>query len=191
MSGKPGVTRLTGGAKPQVRITAEAKEIFLKAVREGSSLKRAAELAGGYTASAFSTHLANRDPEFKAALQEASAESLAPLEDVMTRHAVEGWTEVERDGDGNVVRSREKWSPTPGIWMMKARNPAVYGDNARVELSGAVSGRLEVSVKHDFEGLLARAVSAGIIPAGDPAGDVHAAAAEGAERKALLPAPPD
>ena len=135
--------------KPRVRkgdLKPKEKEIFLDLVAKGRSIKSACAAIERDNGVLYA--MRKRDPEFERQWAEAVETSVQALEERMQRHADEGWDEVmeEFDAEGNLKRRtvNHRWQPAPAIFMLKARKPDVYRDNATVQVTGADGGAVQV-----------------------------------------------
>lgn len=118
------------------------RETFLEALRAGWTVRHAAQHAGFHHGRAY--ELRGSDETFAEAWDEALEVGTQVLEDELRRRAVDGWDEDQYDGEGNLVRRVRRYSPALLIFSLKARRPDVYRDNARVEVTGANGGAIEL-----------------------------------------------
>ena len=83
------------------------------------------------------------DPAFAQAWDDLENQTTDAMEREGYRRGVEG---VERDvyHQGEVVGKERQFSDTLLIFMLKARKPDVYRDNARIEHTGAQGGPIQV-----------------------------------------------
>lgn len=121
------------------RMTAKRRETFLKCLNEGWTVSHAAQMAGMPRDRFYELRKADEGfaGEWTAALERGSE----AIEDEITRRAKDGWWEEELDGEGNVKRRIQRYSPALLIALAKRRIPE-YRDNPRIEAT------LNVEVKH-------------------------------------------
>jgi hypothetical protein len=83
------------------------------------------------------------DAAFAQAWDDLEAQTTDTMEREGYRRGVEG---VDRDvyHQGEVVGKERQFSDTLLIFMLKARKPEVYRDNARIEHTGAAGGPIQV-----------------------------------------------
>lgn len=170
--------------RPRGPIGAEEQERFLQALRDGWSVKKAAELSGGRDRRAFNK-LRETNRRFDVECEEAIELGLMTLRDEARRRAVDGVRDFRLDRDGNehelVVYSDKL------LELELKRRDFAYRERHTLELTGAGGGPVEIGMKveHDFHGILATLEQAGVLTRG-PAADAALAAP-----LPLLPAPAD
>lgn len=98
---------------------------FLRALAEGATAKRAADVAGVHRAVAYAER--DENPAFRAAWEEAAAEGTDAFEDVA--------------GD----RAKEK-SDLLMMYVLKARNPARFNEKAQATKGNSIS----ISIEHHY-----------------------------------------
>ena len=122
-------------------ISAENRDAFLAALKQGFSITHAARLAGHARQRMY--ELRGADEEFAAAWADAWEQGTDVLEDELRRRAL-GYDEVTYDGDGRVLRCVHRFDTPAIVLALKARRPGLYRDNlARVELTGRAGGPLQ------------------------------------------------
>lgn len=131
--GSEGTSSPAPAQRRRLSIDARAQTVFLDALRAGWSVSHAAAHAGRNRRKFY--ELAKRDPDFKRRWQEALDEGTDVLEDLLTKTALEGWEETERNGAGEVVRTRTRWTPQTLITALKGRRPEKYSEGVKVSVS--------------------------------------------------------
>jgi AcrR family transcriptional regulator len=160
------------GRKPPVVPTPEKQAEFLSLLREGRTVEGAARNVGIHRSTLY--RLRDRDEDFKRAWDEAWEAGIEALEDELRRRGFEGVEKPVFHG-GVVVGSVREFDTTAAIFILKARKPEVYRDNARIEHTGPGGGPVQVeSFREEFirriERLAARRGMVGIpAPGGPPA----------------------
>lgn len=116
-------------------LTPENKEKFLAELRQTANVSHSAKAAGFTRAAAYKNR--DRDPDFKAAWEDALEEAIDVLEKEAHRRAFEGCEEpvgfYMGDHGGTFVK---KYSDTLAIFLLKAHRPERFRDN--LHLSGEV-----------------------------------------------------
>jgi hypothetical protein len=107
------------------------KAIFIEALSSGMSVTASARAAG--ISRRYAYQIADADPEFKAAWDDAIEQATDLLEDAIRRRAIEGETEAVWYR-GEIVGHVQKTSDILKMFLMKARRPE-YRDHARVEIN--------------------------------------------------------
>lgn len=123
-------------------ITPSARGKFLDAVGSGWSVTAAAERAG-FSRQRF-YELRDEDESFAVEWTQADERGTQVLEDELRKRAVEGWDEDTFDGDGMLQRRVRRYSPALLIFLLKAKRPDVYRDNATVQVTGADGGPVQM-----------------------------------------------
>jgi hypothetical protein len=124
----------------------QARARFLEGLAEGLTVTLAAQKAGKAHPRRF-YELRAEDEGFAAAWAEALEQGTQKLEEELRRRAVEGWDETLREyRDGKLVRETvtRRYSPALLIFMLKARRPETYRDNAVVRVTGHDGGPVQV-----------------------------------------------
>jgi hypothetical protein len=124
-------------------VTARARDKFLEGLAAGWTVTHAAKRAGHDRRRFYEVRV--DDESFAAAWDEANETGVQVLEDELHRRALEGWTEDTFDGDGKLIRRVQRYAPALLLASLRAKRPDLYGDNARVEVTGANGGPLEVA----------------------------------------------
>ncbi len=106
---------------------------FLEALAQTGSVSRAAKAAAVHRSTAYDARHA--EPEFAALWAEAEEISVQEMEAEGRRRAVEGTLKPVFQGGKQVGEVRE-YSDTLLIFLLKARRPDVYRDNAKVVVAG-------------------------------------------------------
>jgi hypothetical protein len=122
--------------------TPEKAIAFCAVLAETGIVMRALEGAGISRNAAYSWR--RDDPEFAAAWERALEIGITALEDEVHRRAFEGVLEpIYHQGEqcGEV----RKHSDVLSMFLLKAHRPAKYRDNARMELTGADGGAVEIT----------------------------------------------
>jgi len=160
------------GRNPPVAPTPEKQVEFLALLREGRTVEGAARNVGIHRSTLY--RLRDRNEEFRRSWDEAWEAGIEALEDELRRRGFEG---VEKPvfHSGVVVGSVREFDTTAAIFILKARKPEVYRDNARIEHTGPGGGPVQVqSFREEFirriERLAERRGIAGIpVTSGSPA----------------------
>jgi hypothetical protein len=127
-------------------ISQQGREDFLAGLAQGLTVRHAAERAGRAHPRRF-YELRAEDEEFARAWHEALEQGTQLLEEELRRRAVEGWEKtLEEWRDGKLVRSTttRRYSPALLIFMLKARRPDMYRDNAVVRVTGHDGGPVQI-----------------------------------------------
>lgn len=136
------------GRKPPVAPTPEKQAEFLSLLREGRTVEGAARRVGIHRSTLY--RLRDRDEQFRRSWDEAWEAAIEALEDELRRRGFEG---VEKPvfHSGVVVGSVREFDTTAAIFILKARKPEVYRDNARIEHTGPGGGPVQVqSFREEF-----------------------------------------
>src|SRR5712692_5557284 len=136
------------GRKPPVAPTPEKQSAFLKLLREGRTVEGAARAVAIHRSTLY--RFRERSGEFKRAWEEAWEAGIEALEDELRRRGFEG---VEKPvfHSGVVVGTVREFDTTAAIFILKARKPEVYRDNARIEHTGPGGGPVQVqSFREEF-----------------------------------------
>jgi hypothetical protein len=136
----------------KVAITVEARRLFLEAIEAGWSAARAAEVAGVERQRFFERRL--QDAEFAEAWQAAFDRGTDALRDELVRRSREGWEEVTRGPDGEVIRRTERPNPADLHLELKRRDPS-YREGAQIAI-GAGPGDLASASQAEIEASVAR-----------------------------------
>jgi hypothetical protein len=134
------------------RQSAHLKRAFLKVFGEQGIISRAADQVGIDRNTVY--YWQEHDAGFAAAFRQAEARATELLEAEAHRRAVQGVERLKFDrglplvnpDTGEPYRERE-YSDTLLIFLLKARNPAKYRDNSRVELTGKDGGPIDIDVE--------------------------------------------
>ena len=118
------------------------KPVWLAAFREAGTVSRACEQAGIVRSTAYDAR-ANED--FARAWDEIENETTDAMEREAYRRGVEGVSEPLVSA-GKLVTNVQKYSDTLLIFMLKARKPAVYRENVKIEHSGQIDGKHEIEI---------------------------------------------
>ena len=163
------------GRNPPVAPTPEKQVEFLALLREGRTVEGAARNVGIHRSTLY--RLRDRNEEFRRSWDEAWEAGIEALEDELRRRGFEG---VEKPvfHSGVVVGSVREFDTTAAIFILKARKPEVYRDNARIEHTGPGGGpsRSRASARSSFAGSSAL-----------PSGVVSLASLSPADRQRLYP----
>lgn len=134
---------------PQLPMTPKRKQVFLGELRRTGNFIAACRAASPHLKSqragygSFKYWLA-KDPEFRAACEQARKEAAAALVLEARRRGLEGWQEpvfqkgaqaVDAEGNPAVIR---RYSDRMLELCLKATMPSIFGDKKRVEISGRV-----------------------------------------------------
>ncbi len=163
---------LKKGRKPPVAPTPEKQAEFLSFLREGRTVESAARGVAIHRSTLY--RLRDHNEDFRRSWDESWEAGIEALEDELRRRGFEG---VEKPvfHSGVVVGSVREFDTTAAIFILKARKPEVYRDNARIEHTGPGGGPVQVeSFREEFirriERLAARRGVAGIpVTSGSPA----------------------
>jgi hypothetical protein len=117
-------------------LSARARRGFLDALGTGWSVSAAAERAGRHRNRFYD--LRERDEAFALEWAQAVEQGTQVLEDEARRREVDGVEEPVYQG-GELVGAVRKYSDRLLEFLLRARRPAVYRDNARVEVGGGVA----------------------------------------------------
>lgn len=158
------------GRKPPVAPTPEKQAEFLVLLRGGRTVEGAARSVGIHRRALY--RFRDRNKEFRRAWDEAWEAGIEALEDELRRRGFEGVEKPVFHG-GVVVGSVREFDTTAAIFILKARKPEVYRDNARIEHTGPGGGPVQVeSFREEFvrriERLAARRGMASIPVASGP-----------------------
>lgn len=123
-------------------IRAPKKDSFLEAFAKTGNVSEAAAAAGVGRRTVYDWR--SEDEDFATRWDGAEQESHDRLEREAFRRAAEGTDKPVFQG-GQQVGTIHEYSDTLLIFLLKARRPAVYRDNHRVELTGADGGPMEVT----------------------------------------------
>ncbi len=139
-------------------------DAFCAALEERGTVKAACDALGIGKSSAYRRRSAQ--PEFAKAWDEALGPYLDDLEEVFRDKARHGWEEVtevtlyKKDGEGageqEILVERRvvtKWSPTPGIFLLKHRRPEVFMERVVAGRLLAESGQDPLEVARQLEEL--------------------------------------
>jgi len=105
--------------------TKRRRTAFLARLRESANVSAAARAAGLSRSSAYA--LRSRDPEFRAAWDEALEEALDDLEAELRRRAIEGVDKPVFYG-GKECGSVKSYSDTLGMFLLKSRRGEVFAE---------------------------------------------------------------
>ena len=169
-SGRAAVVSGAPTRRPR-KLTRRAREEFLEALAAGWSVTSAAT-AAGFSRQRF-YELRESDEAFASAWQEAFEAGTDVLRDEVRRRAVDGVDEPVFRASGLVGHVR-RFSDVLLIFELKRRDPS-YRDGARVELTGAGGGPIELSHR---DGLTLADVAAFVRASIDPADIVDGEAVE-------------
>ncbi|MGH2878936.1 MAG: hypothetical protein ACRDK4_04930 [Solirubrobacteraceae bacterium] len=126
----------TSKRKPPAKARRDWKPAWLEAFRELGMVSAACKKVEIGRRTAYDARI---DEEFAAAWDEIEHETTEAMEAEAYRRAVQGVTEPVVSA-GKHVTDVQKYSDTLLIFMLKARKPATYRDNVKVEHSGQVDG---------------------------------------------------
>jgi hypothetical protein len=137
----PEPKRLRKGSPPRRPLTEARREKFLGELRtNGGLVRRAAQAASPHSTGARGAlqtfrDEAARNPEFRAAWEDAEADGLAALESEAVRRAYSGWQERPiLDKDGNTRGHVHKYSDRLMEIILKAKLPE-YRDRAYLDVN--------------------------------------------------------
>jgi hypothetical protein len=116
-------------------LSERARRRFLEALGTGWSVSAAAERAGRHRNRFYD--LRERDDEFALEWSQAVERGTQVLEDEARRRAVDGVEEPVYQG-GELVGVVRKYSDRLLEFLLRARRPAVYRENARIEVDSGV-----------------------------------------------------
>ena len=116
--------------------TAQKKAAFLDALRSNGGMVLAAADSVALTRTTM-YEWRNKDPEFKAAWEQAILESTIVLEQEAIRRATKGVTE-DVYHKGEVVGQQIRYSDNLLMFTMKAREPDKYRERSEVKHTGEV-----------------------------------------------------
>jgi hypothetical protein len=125
------------------------KERFLKAFRLTGNVRQAALAAGVERCQPY--HVFDKDPEFKAAFEEAREHAADRLEQEAFRRAHDGLRKpIAVNGKTHWVR---EYSDTLLIFLLKASRPHKYRDNHQIALSNADGSNIQIDARHQVQNL--------------------------------------
>ena len=119
---------------------------FLEALANGWTVRAASTLTGRHHSSFY--ELRKADDSFADLWTEAWEAGTQAIEQEAFRRAVEGYEEVTKDGDGNVMRRVRRYDSALLQTLLKARRPEAYRDNATVQVAQINAAPVEVRHKH-------------------------------------------
>lgn len=130
--------------KKYTHFTLEKREHFLESLRQGHTVKFAAQAVGVTRRTAY----LHRDKKaaFAEAWAESESEGTEALEQEARRRAVDGVTEAIYDKKGQMIGETTRYSDTLLIFLLKGRKPDTYRDNVKVDNTGQVTHKHEGSV---------------------------------------------
>jgi len=129
---KPAKPRLTKAQLDELRIQGE-KKVFLEKLAKGYTVKAACEAIKVSRGTPY--RWADADKEFKRDWDYAVVDGVETLEDAARDRAVDG-VEEPIISMGEVVGTKIKYSDPLLMFLLKARDPAKYGDKSKVTLDG-------------------------------------------------------
>lgn len=127
-----------------MKLTPERLSAFCAALAETGQVSKACTAVGISRQTAYGWR--EDLPAFAEAWDRASKISTSVLEDEAVRRANEGWDEPVYH-QGVQCGTVRKYSDTLLIFSLKARDPAKYRENTRMELTGADGGPVEIDDK--------------------------------------------
>lgn len=122
-------------------VSAAARQAFLEALSAGWSVTHAAADAGAHRRRFYD--LRDADANFGAEWDEAIVMGTEALEDEARRRAVDGWDEPVYQ-KGELVGHIRRYDSALIQFLLKKRDPS-FRENARVEVTGARGGPVEVA----------------------------------------------
>lgn len=127
-----------------MKLTPEKLSAFCAALAETGQVSKACAAVGISRQTAYGWR--EDLPDFAEAWERAAKISTSVLEDEAVRRANEGWDEPVYH-QGVQCGSVRKYSDTLLIFTLKARDPAKYRENTRMELTGADGGPVQMDDK--------------------------------------------
>jgi hypothetical protein len=162
---------MAGKSDPFGKIRHPKKRAFLAAMANTASVLRAAQIAGMDRDNHYIWK--KKDQDYAAAFEIAQMRGLDVLEAEAVRRAHEGVTkpifhggkraiDVVQNPDGSIKRDEagkpigipaavREYSDTLLIFLLKNRNPAVFGDRLKQEHSGSEGGPIQVIIMPSAE----------------------------------------
>lgn len=132
------------GRQDRSPITKEQQDEFLDRLAEGMSVIDACN--GSHARRRKLYRLRHNDTDFDQRWREAFAQGTDALEAEAQRRAVQGVDDVKVIGSGDMQRevAFKHYSDTLLIFLLKARDPARFRDNHKVEVTGKNDGPVQV-----------------------------------------------
>jgi hypothetical protein len=127
----------------RTRRTLKKDKAFLDTLSETANVKAAAQAAGYPRSSLYEWR--DRDEAFRESWEEAWRVGVDALEGEALRRGVEGVLEPVWY-NGKIVGHRRRYSDVMLIFMLKARRPGTFRDNATIEHSGHGGAPLDFTV---------------------------------------------
>lgn len=128
------------------KVTVKARETFLETLSGGWPVAWAAK-AAGFERQRF-YELRKTDKTFASAWAEAIDAGVQVLEKQALEIALNGVLEEVRDGDGNLVTTRRRPDPQMVRFLLQSYKSEVYSEKARVEVTGAGGGPVELAADY-------------------------------------------
>lgn len=153
MTPKKGRKRKPPAAKPVPTGTPDWKTTFLAAFEQTGNVSSAARIAGVSRQHVY--RVRGEDPAFAAAWDESNELATGSLEAEAVRRARDGTLRPIFNAGKKVGEVRE-YSDTLLIFLLKARDPARFRENSRVELAGDPANPLAVQGSIDVIGEIER-----------------------------------
>lgn len=164
MAKTPAAAPTPRSARKRGRPTAAQQSIYLDELRGGATVKQAAA-AAGRDRFAF-VYLRQQDEAFAVLHADAYDEGADVLEAVAWERATSGVERTRIDKDGTAVECNDPPSDRLLELLLKARRPAKFRENSKVEHVGKGDGPIQTeTVGVALQDVLAFAQQAGAIPA--------------------------
>lgn len=145
--------------------TPKKEEEFLSYVAEGLSVQGACDRSDIGRRTVYEWRTA--DPDFAAGWERAVEAGTDILEDEAKRRAFEGVAEPIHY-QGKLVTTVQKYSDTLLIFLLKGRRPDKFAERSKVEHSGRITSRVDLSLLNEKElSALERIIGKAAEPAGD------------------------
>lgn len=124
----------------ELRFTPGVREIWLATFRDTGNIRLACEAAGVSRSTV--DRYRREDSSFAEAWAQAEEDAADHLEDAAYKRAVDGVSRRRYDKDGNLVAEEQVYSDTLLLALLRARRPAKFRDNQKIELDAKLDAKV-------------------------------------------------
>lgn len=125
----------------ELKFTPGVRDLFLAEFRETGNLRLACEAAKISRSTV--ERYRREDPQFAEAYAEAEEDAADNLEEAARVRAVDGVLRRRYDKDGNCIAEETVYSDALLALLLKARRPAKFRENSKIELEAKVDATVD------------------------------------------------